>query len=186
MASSLTADLTATRAIAMPASMTQDQIYLLVGAVLLLAVIYLLARWQRQRPTDRISPDAGLPKTAAEATAAEAPVPEAPSVAPGDSPFLPAPDGEADDLGRIKGIGPKLSTMLTELGVFHYRQIAAWTPEQLAHVDSQLGRFQGRPERDQWQSQAQLLADGDIKAYERAHGKLGPADPNSASKGPAA
>jgi predicted flap endonuclease-1-like 5' DNA nuclease len=73
---------------------------------------------------------------------------------------------------RIKGIGPKLSTRLAELGVFHYRQIADWTPEQLAAVDAQLGNFQGRPERDQWQSQARLLASGDVKAYERAHGKL--------------
>ncbi|MGQ5702008.1 hypothetical protein ACUJ46_08165 [Sandaracinobacteroides sp. A072] len=90
------------------------------------------------------------------------------------SPFLPGPEGEPDDLMRIKGIGPKLSARLAELGVFHYRQIADWTPEQLAHVDSQLGQFQGRPERDQWQSQARLLASGDVKAYERAHGKLGP------------
>jgi predicted flap endonuclease-1-like 5' DNA nuclease len=73
---------------------------------------------------------------------------------------------------RIKGIGPKLSARLAELGVFHYAQIAGWTPEQLAAVDAQLGNFQGRPERDQWQSQARLLASGDVKAYERAHGKL--------------
>jgi predicted flap endonuclease-1-like 5' DNA nuclease len=93
------------------------------------------------------------------------------------SPFLSAPDGPADDLLRIKGIGPKLSARLAELGVFHYRQIAGWTPAELAAVDAQLGNFQGRPERDQWQSQARLLAAGDMKAYERVHGKLGPADP---------
>jgi predicted flap endonuclease-1-like 5' DNA nuclease len=107
--------------------------------------------------------------------------PEAPAEEPAvvlpeqiPSPFLAAPEGEADDLRKIKGIGPKLETMLTEKGVFHYRQIAAWTPEQLALVDAQLGQFQGRPERDQWQSQARFLAAGDIKGYEAAHGKLGP------------
>lgn len=105
---------------------------------------------------------------AAAAAPAEAPEPAAATA----SPFLPAPDGPADDLSRIKGIGPKLSTRLAELGVFHYAQIADWTPEQLAAVDAQLGNFQGRPERDQWQSQARLLASGDVKAYERAHGKL--------------
>ena len=98
--------------------------------------------------------------------------PAATAQAEATSPFLPAPDGEPDDLSRIKGIGPKLSARLTELGVFHYAQIAGWTPEQLAAVDAQLGNFQGRPERDQWQSQARLLASGDVKAYERAHGKL--------------
>lgn len=91
------------------------------------------------------------------------------------SPFLPAADGTADDLSKIKGIGPKLSARLAELGVFHYRQIAGWSPSQLAQVDAQLGNFAGRPERDQWQSQAHLLAEGDVKAYERVHGKLGPA-----------
>lgn len=104
-----------------------------------------------------------------------APAPDGPAAgAAVPSPFLPAPDGPADDLMAIKGIGPKLAARLSELGVFHYRQIAGWTPAQLAEVDAQLGAFQGRPERDQWQSQARLLAAGDIKGYERAHGKLGP------------
>jgi predicted flap endonuclease-1-like 5' DNA nuclease len=111
---------------------------------------------------------------------AAGPPPAAPATAPAgaaapESPFLSAPDGPADDLMAIKGIGPKLAARLSELGVFHYRQIAGWTPAQLAQVDALLGQFQGRPERDQWQSQAALLAAGDIKAYERAHGKLGPA-----------
>lgn len=101
----------------------------------------------------------------------------APATTTAVSPFLAQPDGPPDNLGEIKGIGPKLSARLAELGVFHFRQIAAWTPDQLAAVDAQLGNFQGRPERDQWQAQARLLASGDRKAYERAHGKLasGPA-----------
>ncbi|MFN3371141.1 MAG: hypothetical protein ACK4Z0_06390 [Sphingomonadaceae bacterium] len=111
------------------------------------------------------------PAPAAQPPAATAPV----GAAAPESPFLAAPDGPADDLMAIKGIGPKLAARLAELGVFHYRQIAGWTPSQLAQVDAELGQFQGRPERDQWQSQAALLAAGDIKAYERAHGKLGPA-----------
>lgn len=128
---------------------------------------------------------------AAAAPPADAPAAQAPPPG-GQSPFLSAPDGPADELTRIKGIGPKLSARLAELGVFHYSQIAGWTPEQLAQVDAQLGNFQGRPERDQWQSQARLLASGDVKAYERVHGKLeqpakGPEGPlDQASGGPAA
>lgn len=113
-------------------------------------------------------PVAGPPADTPPADVPAAPAPPS----GGQSPFLSAPDGPADDLSRIKGIGPKLSARLAELGVFHYSQIAGWTPEQLAQVDAQLGNFQGRPERDQWQSQARLLASGDVKAYERVHGKL--------------
>lgn len=95
-----------------------------------------------------------------------------PAAADDAAPFLARPDGPADDLTQIKGIGPKLSALLGELGVFHFRQIAGWSPEHLAMVDARLGSFQGRPLRDQWQSQARLLASGDRKAYERTHGKL--------------
>ena len=144
--------------------MTQDQLLLLLGLLLLAVAVFVAFRLLH-------SPKPVAPPTAAPAPVAE---PAAPPLADAPSPYLPAPEGEADELGRIKGIGPKLSARLKELGVFHYRQIAEWTPEQLALVDSELGQFQGRPERDQWQSQARLLASGDVKAYERVHGKLGP------------
>lgn len=149
--------------------MTQDQLLLLLGLLLLAVAVFVAFRLLRSPgplPPTVPAPERETPLTAA------APEPAPPSDAP--SPYLPAPDGEADDLGRIKGVGPKLSARLKELGVFHYRQIADWTPEQLALVDSELGQFRGRPERDQWQSQARLLASGDVKAYERVHGKLGP------------
>lgn len=155
--------------------MTTEQISLFITIGLLIVGLF-TALWVLQRvragkarQVEGTGPPVPAPKAAAEPPVAVAPLAEAPS------PFLAAPDGEVDDLMRIKGIGPKLSARLAELGVFHFAQIAGWTPEQLALVDSQLGTFQGRPERDQWQSQAALLAAGDIKAYERVHGKLGPA-----------
>lgn len=145
--------------------MTTDQISLIVTIGLLvlglLTALYVLQRVRAGR-AGTTAPDPVSPPVAPPA-AADIP-----------SPYLPGPNGEADDLTRIKGIGPKLSARLAELGVFHFAQIAGWTPEQLALVDSELGTFQGRPERDQWQSQAALLAAGDIKAYERVHGKMGP------------
>ncbi|MES2493123.1 MAG: helix-hairpin-helix domain-containing protein [Pseudomonadota bacterium] len=78
----------------------------------------------------------------------------------------------ADDLTRIKGIGPKLSTLLASLGVTSYAQIAAWEEEDLARVDAQLGTFAGRPVRDQWIAQARFLAAGDTPGYEGTFGKL--------------
>lgn len=76
---------------------------------------------------------------------------------PADSPFLVAPAGEADDLTRLKGVGPKLSEQLRDLGVFHFSQIAAWTPEQAEAVDSRLGRFSGSIARNRLVEQARLM-----------------------------
>jgi N utilization substance protein A len=70
---------------------------------------------------------------------------------------LEAPDGEADDLQRINGIGPKLEGVLNDLGIFHFGQIAALTPENIAWIDGYL-RFKGRIEREDWIGQARDLA----------------------------
>ncbi|CAH0495674.1 hypothetical protein [Novosphingobium sp. CECT 9465] len=77
-----------------------------------------------------------------------------------------------DDLGRIKGIGPKLKALLTSLGVTTYAQIASWTDEDIARIDAQLGSFAGRARRDNWVEQARLLASGDAAAYEAKFGKI--------------
>lgn len=65
-----------------------------------------------------------------------------------------AAQGDADDLTQIKGIGPKLSETLNELGVWHLSQIAAWTPENIGWLDEQLS-FKGRIQREAWVEQAQ-------------------------------
>jgi predicted flap endonuclease-1-like 5' DNA nuclease len=161
---------------------------LLLGIACFVYIVFAAKRLSRTRE-ERVNGKAPAAPTVAAPTVA-APPPATPAAAPPiterppaepaplpadlSSPFLAAPVGTADDLMRIKGIGPKLSARLAELGVFHYSQIADWTPAQLDAVDTQLGNFQGRPMRDQWQSQARLLASGDVKAYERAHGKLEP------------
>ncbi len=70
-----------------------------------------------------------------------------------------AREGGADNLKLLKGVGPKLEATLNELGFFHFDQIAAWTPAQVAWVDSRL-KFKGRIERDGWIDQAKILAAG--------------------------
>ncbi len=73
---------------------------------------------------------------------------------------LPAPrGGRADDLKRLKGVGPRLEQALNELGVHHFDQIAAWTAAEIAWVDSRL-KFRGRIERNGWVEQARALASG--------------------------
>ncbi len=68
-------------------------------------------------------------------------------------------DGQADDLKRLKGVGPKLEQTLNELGFYHFDQIAAWNADDIAWVDSRL-KFKGRIERDGWVDQAGTLASG--------------------------
>lgn len=75
--------------------------------------------------------------------------------------FLEQPDGVADDLTVIKGIGPRLATLLNDIGIFHIDQIAGWTADDIAEVDSRLGAFKGRIARDNWVEQAVTLQSGD-------------------------
>jgi predicted flap endonuclease-1-like 5' DNA nuclease len=78
-----------------------------------------------------------------------------------------ARDGQPDDLKQIKGIGPKLEKLCNELGFFHFDQIANWTDQEVAWVDANLTGFKGRVSRDNWVSQAKLLADGGETAFSK-------------------
>ncbi|KIT15816.1 NADH-quinone oxidoreductase chain 2 [Jannaschia aquimarina] len=88
--------------------------------------------------------------------------PEIGAEGPGTRPdALKAPrDGQADDLKRIRGIGPKLETLCNDLGFYHFDQIAGWSDDEVAWVDSNLEGFKGRVTRDEWVKQAKLLASG--------------------------
>lgn len=73
---------------------------------------------------------------------------------------LSAPrDGTADDLKRIRGIGPVIERTLNELGIFHFDQIAAFDDDNIRWVDNYIA-FPGRILREQWVSQAAELAGG--------------------------
>ena len=102
---------------------------------------------------------AAAPEPEPEPVAAAAPKPAAPG---GDGPArLDGPrDGGADDLKKIKGVGPKLETMLHRMGFYHYDQIAGWTDSEVAWVDDNLEGFKGRVSRDNWVEQAKTLASG--------------------------
>ena len=77
-----------------------------------------------------------------------------------------ARDGRADDLKLISGVGPKLEKTLNGLGIFHFWQIAEFTPDNVAWVDRHL-RFKGRIERENWISQAKILAAGGETEFSR-------------------
>ncbi len=77
-----------------------------------------------------------------------------------------------DELTRMKGVGPRLADRLNAVGVTSFAQIAALSPEEAVELDSKLGDFQGRLERDRWIEQAGFLANGDIAGFEERFGKL--------------
>jgi predicted flap endonuclease-1-like 5' DNA nuclease len=85
---------------------------------------------------------------------------------------IPAAVGDPDDLLQIKGIGPKLNTLLNSLGITRFDQIAAWGAAEIDKVDDHLGAFKNRITRDSWIEQAGLLAKGAIAEFEAKFGKL--------------
>ncbi|MFN3607525.1 MAG: S1 RNA-binding domain-containing protein, partial [Hyphomonas sp.] len=70
---------------------------------------------------------------------------------------LDAPQGEADDLKKLKGLGPAFEKKLNDAGIYHFWQIAALSDEQIADLEEELA-IQGRFERDGWKDQADSLA----------------------------
>jgi small subunit ribosomal protein S2 len=66
---------------------------------------------------------------------------------------LAAPRGAPDDFTKLNGVGPQLEKKLNEAGIFHYWQLAAMQPTDVAKLDSDL-KLNGRIDRDGWVSQA--------------------------------
>jgi len=75
-----------------------------------------------------------------------------------------------DDLKMISGVGPKIETILNEIGIYTFAQIAGWKKAEREWVDGYLS-FHGRIERDEWVKQAKALAKGGEAEYIRVFGK---------------
>jgi predicted flap endonuclease-1-like 5' DNA nuclease len=68
-------------------------------------------------------------------------------------------NGEIEDLKEISGIGIKIEEVLHSLGIYHFEQIANWTPENMEWIENYL-TLKGRIKKEDWISQAKLLAAG--------------------------
>ncbi|USI73330.1 hypothetical protein [Sphingomonas morindae] len=153
--------------------MTDTTLLLIGAAVLALALLlFLLARSGRKPPEGPaetgaaftpVLPDQPLP----DPTLAAA-LPELDA-----TPAIPVAEGPADDLTRIKGLGPKAQTRLNALGITRYDQLAALDGDEVARIDAQMGPFAGRFARDRWVEQARFLAADDRPGFEAIFGKLG-------------
>src|SRR6476619_3159205 len=78
----------------------------------------------------------------------------------------------ADDLARLKGVGPKFADALHGLGFHRFEQLAHLTPTEIDRLDGQLGAFRGRIARDRIVEQADYLARCDTAGFEQRFGAL--------------
>ena len=91
------------------------------------------------------------------AAAKAAPAKAAPAKAAPAKAAAPAADKAADDLKKLSGVGPALEKKLVAGGVTSFAQIAGWSPEDVASVDSELA-LKGKIEKEGWIAQAKDLA----------------------------
>lgn len=105
------------------------------------------------RERDQLSRDLAACRSAAGETAAD----KAAATRKPEGLAAPRETG-ADDLKQINGVGPAMEKLLHSLGYYHFDQIAAWEPSEVAWVDANLEGFKGRVSRDNWVAQARALA----------------------------
>ena len=99
--------------------------------------------------TTAAAPKAEAPKAESKPAKKEAAAPAAAAT------LFTAPEGEADKLTKIKGIGPVAEKQLNEQGIITYAQIAALTADDIAKVDENMP-FSADQIKD-WQEQAKAL-----------------------------
>ncbi|MEE9379938.1 MAG: 30S ribosomal protein S1 [Hyphomonadaceae bacterium] len=81
---------------------------------------------------------------------------EADTTALDDKGRLTGPQGDADDLKKISGVGPAFEKKLNSAGIFHFWQVAALKKAQVEALEEELG-MSGRMERDDWVKQAKAF-----------------------------
>lgn len=128
-------------------------------------------------PAPVVVPPAPRPAPVAAVAVAPRPAPVAMPAVDLHKPARPmgiasARDGRGDDLLRISGVGPKNQEILHSLGIYHFDQIAKWTPGEGDWVDDHM-KFNGRIAREEWIKQARLLAAGNETEFTRLYGTGG-------------
>lgn len=102
----------------------------------------------------------------------------------------PEVQGEADDLVKIEGIGPKVAKALNAAGIVTFAALAESNAEDIQKIVTEAGLKMMSPEG--WIDQAKLAAKGDWKGFEKLQAKLvagrkaAPAAKKPAEKKPAA
>ena len=150
------------------------------------AVVIALVAWLLLRPRQRVTLSSDVPirphMTATAATGEKRGILGEAASAAGDvagailstnvHDQLPGAGGPPDPLQQLKGVGPRMATMLGERGLTRFDQIAKLSPSQVETLDETLGAFRGRFARDRIVEQADYLSRGDVDGYEAKFGKL--------------
>jgi len=82
----------------------------------------------------------------------------------------PEAAGEADDLVKIEGIGPKVAEALNAAGIKTFAALAESNADDIRKILTEAGLKMMSPEG--WIDQAKLAAKGDWKAFEKLQAKL--------------
>lgn len=145
-----------------------SEYWIVLAVCLLLGFVVGWWAWSRRGRRIEIEPASNAPGPTLKRTVS----PQNDSGFPAGASPVPVGNGPGDNLLRMKGVGPKLASTLHALGITRYEQIAAWSDEDVARVDAQLGQFQGRIARDRWTEQAKLLAADNRDGFEQAFGRI--------------
>lgn len=72
-------------------------------------------------------------------------------------PVLPPEGVVADDLKKIKNIGPFLEKQLNKKGIYTYQQIATWSTADINRITKEISYLPGVIAKDDWVGQAKAL-----------------------------
>ena len=158
-----------------------DNLWLIIIAIVVIAIIAFLLLRPRQRvqlsESTPLRPHMIGPKPEAEGRGLDGEAAAAASDVVGE--IIGAPVHEAlaggehrDELTQLKGVGPKFAEALHALGIYRFEQLARLTTVEIERLDTQLGPFRGRIQRDRLVEQADYLARGDRDGFEERFGKL--------------
>ena len=90
----------------------------------------------------------------------------------GEEVELPDAASQADDLRIIEGIGPKISQLLNDAGIFTFAQLANADIEELRQILANAGSRFRLAKPDTWPEQARLAADGDWESLKALQAEL--------------
>ncbi len=82
-----------------------------------------------------------------------------PAEAPRPKSAVQQAEAKADDLTKLKGVGPKAAEALVAAGVTSFAQIAGWSDEDVAWADENV-KPKNKASRDDWRAQAKALIEG--------------------------
>ena len=158
-----------------------DNLWLIIVAVLVIAIIAFLLLRPRQRvnlsDSTPLRPHMVDPKPEAEGRGLDGEAAAAASDVVGEIIDAPvhealAGGGQRDEFTQLKGVGPRFADALHAQGLYRFEQLASLTPVEVERLDARLGPFSGRLQRDRVVEQAGYLGRGDHEGFEERFGKL--------------